>query len=159
MITRQELMSVARVIASMRHDFGIDAMDIVQEASLRVLLSGRDLCPETVYGFGRHVLLHESARRKVRLRYRTERRSWIPVPDYGYETPKSDLDLDGLAPREREIMQKLLAQADRNKYGQSGRRRNNWPRFVTDCLAGARQSDARRAVARKTSTIQRKDRQ
>lgn len=162
MITDKDFKSLCRQVSKMmRAPTGIDPRDIVQEAALKVLQSGRDFEPCVVYGFARNVLYHEADKRRVRIRYATERISWIPLPDYDHVPPGEYGDLSVFPDREREAIVKLLHYADRNHYNSAGRAnaRKHFPSFVIDYLRSAtKPDDARRATARKTTTIQPKER-
>ena len=123
---------------------------------LKILDTGRDLCPQTVYGFARNVMFHELDK----IRVRKDNAGRVPVPDYDYETPGWDGDLSPFRPDERENIEKLLRYADHKKYGLHGDKgRKRWPGYVLAYLEATGRHDARRTVARKKSTIQPKDRQ
>lgn len=160
-MNKSELESVAEVIGRMRYvSMDIDPRDIVQQASLMVLESGRPLCAQTVYGFARHVMYHELDKRRIRLRYSTERISWMPAPDYGYETPGRKTGFGTMRPEEREITERLLDRAERRNSGLVRLAAKGVPKFVREYLEASRKNaDGKRSVARKTSTNNNKDRQ
>lgn len=162
MITDKDFKSLCRNVSSiLMGTTDIDPRDIVQQAALRVLQCGRDFEPCVVYGFARHELYHELDKRRVRIRYATERMSWLPSTDYDHVPPGEYGDLSIFPDKERENILKLLHYADRKFYNHTGKKnaRKHFPSFVIDYLRSAtKPDDARRETARKTSTIQPKER-